>query len=153
MFRIDHEDKVDNHVMTVEMGVLIFNSRIFFWDIEMDGKRNLNVRFTMVLLKALSDQVWIRCPCFCFRKLIILIYVFYTKDTCAFLDLETLKKLSELKTFHIILFDQIKISRVPLWIMHVRFFFNGWALNTNEQHVSADIRHSTKEKNEKDSWN
>ena len=114
-----------------------------------------HVRFTIVLLKALSDQVWIRCPCtFLFPKTDYLnLCILYTKDTCAFLDLETLKKLSELKTFLIILFDQIKISRITLWIMHARLFFYGLSLKTNEQQLSADIGHQTKERNEKDSWN
>ena len=41
--------------------------------------------FTMVPLKALSDQVWIRYSCFCFFELFIFICGFSAKVTCAFL--------------------------------------------------------------------
>ena len=50
--------------------------------------KNDNVRFTTVPLQALSDQVSIRCQCFCFFKLFIFIYGFSAKETCAFLAYE-----------------------------------------------------------------
>ena len=46
------------------------------------GKDN-NARFTTVPLKALSDQVWIGYPCFCFYKLFIFICGFSVKVTWA----------------------------------------------------------------------
>ena len=42
-------------------------------------------RFTTVLLKALSAQVWIRNLCFSFFKILIFICDFFTYVTCAFL--------------------------------------------------------------------
>lgn len=47
--------------------------------------KNGNVRFTIVPLKAFSDQVWTRYPCFCFLKLFICISGFSAKVTYTFL--------------------------------------------------------------------
>ena len=41
-----------------------------------------NARFTTVHIKALSDQAWIRFPCFYFFKLIVSICGFSAKVTC-----------------------------------------------------------------------
>jgi len=51
-----------------------------------------NARFTRVLFKALSDQLWIRTPCFCFRNC-----DFSAKVTCAFLAFK--RRLKDLALF------------------------------------------------------
>ena len=43
-----------------------------------------NARFTTVPLEAFSDQVFIRYLCFVSLKVIIFIFGFYVKVTCAF---------------------------------------------------------------------
>ena len=66
----------------------------------------------------MSDQVWIRYPCFCFLKLFIFICGFSAKVTYFLLIIETTEKLSEQNTFLVRkddvffhFFDQIKVIK------------------------------------------
>ena len=68
-----------------------------------------NARFTTVLLKALSDQVWIRYACFCVIKL----FYFHLRFLCISCLFETTEKFTEIDTFLVrkqdsfYIFDQI----------------------------------------------
>ena len=69
----------------------------------MSSDPTCNTRFTAVPLKALSDQVFIRYPCFCFFKLLIFNCGFSSKLICAFLAYKKpwrLEKLLELTLFY-----------------------------------------------------
>ena len=59
-----------------------------------------NARFTIVPLKASSNQVWIRCSCFCFFNLLIFICDFYEKMTIVHLLLiRNTEKIHKINTF------------------------------------------------------
>ena len=83
-------------------------------------KFNGSVRITTIPLKALSDQVWIRYPCFCFFKLFIFIWGFSMNVTWAFLLIRT----KQWRNYqNLTLFESTKLFCTFL----IRFKFRGWS--------------------------